>query len=132
MALPHFTNAKASKHMVDPIYSILFEISSNVFPPELSENIVSYEVDTDMKELEIEFNVNEDTLHLFKDDNIDTNRIDIVMHNKRGEVLRKMFFYDLSICNFIFGGSYELDDLVKITCRWKYEGMKTKDLSDLK
>lgn len=130
MSLPHF-NASTSPVMSDPVYSNLYEVKCNDIDQTILDEARSYSIDTTKGELEIEFNTNEDTLAKYRDHNLQTNRIDIILRNREGKVLRKMFFYDLEHIGFKTSGSWDSNDLVFIKHVWRFKGNTVIDLVDL-
>src|SRR6056297_623600 len=104
MSLPHFQPNANAHNLSDPVFKTMFEISCATIDKEILEEITSYNLSTKEQELKITFNINEDTFRNFKRESLETNRIDIYLHNKKGEIIKKIFLYDMQHLGFEIEG----------------------------
>lgn len=129
MSLPHFKQDNLLKNIVPitPIYSKLFEVESENLKEDIIDLIIDYKINTLDKTLQINFNTSEETIKYFKKGGIITNKLNIKLHDRKGKVFRIFKFYFYDECNYIYNGSYEDLDLLKISCIWKYDKIEVID-----
>lgn len=84
MTLPVVTSSFRSLRSLTPIYSTLFEVQADL-PPEVLEELVSYDLDVPNKRLTLVFNLNEENLNLFQHFSVES--IKILNYDKTGRVL---------------------------------------------
>jgi len=126
MPLPKYDKNKSSVILSEPVYASLFKIESDQIEDTLLESIKSYKVKTKSKTIELSFYINEDNIDVIINDRIrriKADEINILLHNKKDIVLKKLTFTDLLKSEFEVVGDYNDNELSIVNVSWKYNDL---------